>query len=98
VLNETFELLLDLGAEEVLGDFPYLFATSKEGYATANLGVRGQSMEPLFEMMLEAIPGPEFDPEAPLQMLVNTLDWSDYVGRIAIGRIRSGTIRQGQQA
>ncbi|MGI6420078.1 MAG: translational GTPase TypA [Thermoguttaceae bacterium] len=98
VLNETFELLLDLGAEEVLGDFPYLFATSKEGYATANLGVRGQSMEPLFEMMLEAIPGPEIEPEAPLQMLVNTLDWSDYVGRIAIGRIRSGTIRQGQQA
>ena len=54
-------------------------------------------MQPLFDMMLEAIPGPEIDPDAPLQMLVTNLDWSDYVGRIAIGRIYSGSIRPGQQ-
>ena len=97
VLNETFELLLDLGAEDVLGDLPYLFATSKEGYATTSPDVRGDSMQPLLDLILEAVPGPEIDAEAPLQMLVTTLDWSDYVGRIAVGRIQSGTIRQGQQ-
>ena len=59
--------------------------------------VRGDSMQPLLDMMLEAIPGPEIDPDAPLQMLVTNLDWSDYVGRIAVGRIYSGTIRPGQQ-
>ncbi|HBO46346.1 MAG TPA: translational GTPase TypA [Planctomycetaceae bacterium] len=97
VLDETFELLLDLGAEEVLGDFPHIFSTSKEGYAVAAPEDRGDSMKPLLDLMLDAIPGPEVEPDAPLQMLVNTLDWSDYVGRIAIGRIRSGTIRPGQQ-
>ena len=57
----------------------------------------GDSMKPLFDLMLEAIPGPEIDPNAPLQMLVTNLDWSDYVGRIAVGRIYSGTIKPGQQ-
>ncbi|NLE39335.1 MAG: translational GTPase TypA, partial [Pirellulaceae bacterium] len=97
VLDETFDLLLDLGAEDVLGDFPHIFSTSKEGYAVVEPEDRGDSMRPLLDLMLDAIPGPEVEPDAPLQMLVNTLDWSDYVGRIAIGRIRSGTIRPGQQ-
>ena len=97
VLNETFELLLDLGAEDVLGDFPHIFSTSKEGYATADPDHPGDSMQPLLNMMLDAIPGPEIDADAALQMLVTTLDWSDYVGRIAVGRIYSGSIRQGQQ-
>jgi GTP-binding protein len=97
VLNESFELLMDLGGEHILSDFPHIFATSKGGYATHDLDVPGDSMRPLFDMMLESIPGPEIDPDAPLQMLVTNLDWSDYVGRIAIGRIYSGTIRSGQQ-
>ncbi len=97
VLNETYELLLDLGAEDELGDFPHLFATSKESYATHDPDQRGGSMKPLFDMMLDAIPGPEVVADAPLQMLVTTLAWSDYVGRIAVGRIYSGTVRQGQQ-
>jgi len=97
VLNETFELLLDLGAEDVLGDFPHLFCTSKEGYATLDPATRGDSMRPLLDMVLDVLPGPEVVPDAPLAMLVTTLDWSDYVGRIAIGRITSGTIREGQQ-
>ncbi|MBN1589646.1 MAG: translational GTPase TypA [Pirellulales bacterium] len=97
VLNETFELLLDLGAEEVMGDFPHIFSTSREGYATPGPEQRGDSMKPLLDLMLDAIPGPEVDPDSPLQMLVTTLDWSDYVGRIAIGRISSGNIRPDQQ-
>jgi GTP-binding protein len=97
VLNESFELLMDLGGEHILSDFPHIFATSKGGYATHDPDVPGDSMRPLFDMMLEAIPGPEIDPDASLQMLVTNLDWSDYVGRIAIGRIYSGSIRTGQQ-
>jgi len=97
VLNETFELMLDLGAEDVLGDFPHIFATSKDGYATLDPRQRGDSMQPLLDMMLQDIPGPEVDPDAPLQMLVTTLDWSDYVGRIAVGRIYSGTVSRGQR-
>ncbi len=97
VLNESFELLMDLGGEHILSDFPHIFASSKEGFATHDPLAPGDSMRPLFDMMLEAIPGPEIDPDAPLQMLVTNLDWSDYVGRIAVGRIYSGTIRPGQQ-
>ena len=103
VLDETFDLLLDLGAEDVLGDFPHIFASSKEAYATEDpdgnedTDGSGRSMRPLFEMMLDSIPGPEIDAEAPLRMLVTTLNWSDYVGRIAVGRIYSGSIRRGQQ-
>ncbi len=96
-LNESFELLMDLGGEHVLSDFPHIFATSKLGYATHDPDTPGDSMQPLFDMMLEAIPGPEIDPDAPLQMLVTNLDWSDYVGRIAVGRIYSGSIKKGQQ-
>ncbi len=97
VLDEALELLLDLGAEDVVGDLPHIFATSKEGYATDDPDRPGDSMKPLLDLVLETIPGPEIDAEAPLQMLVTTLDWSDYVGRIAVGRIYSGNIRQGQQ-
>jgi GTP-binding protein len=97
VLDESFELLMDLGGEHVLSDFPHIYASSKEGFATHDPDVRGESMQPLFDMMLDCIPGPEIDPDAPLQMLVTNLDWSDYVGRIAVGRIYSGTIRPGQQ-
>jgi GTP-binding protein len=96
VSGEAFDLLMDLGAEH-LDDFPHIFATSKEGYATHDPAVRGDSMAPLLDLMIETVPGPEVDPDAPLQMLVTNLDWSDYVGRIAIGRIYSGSIKPGQQ-
>ncbi|MGD9634369.1 MAG: translational GTPase TypA [Pirellulales bacterium] len=96
VSGEAFDLLMDLGAEH-LDDFPHIFATSKEGYATHDPAVRGESMAPLLDMMIDVVPGPEVDENAPLQMLVTNLDWSDYVGRIAIGRIYSGAIRPGQQ-
>jgi len=95
-LDETFGLLMEMGADEHLEDFKYLFASGREGYATSDPAVRTDSIQPLLDMVLESIPGPEVDPEAPLQMLVTTLDWSEFVGRIAIGRIKAGTIAKGQ--
>jgi len=97
VLSETFDLFMQLGADEHLADFPHIFTSARDGYATADPARRTDSMRPLLDLVLEAIPGPEVDSEAPLQMLVTTLDWSDYVGRIAIGRLHSGSLRQGQQ-
>jgi GTP-binding protein len=96
VSGEAFDLLMDLGAEH-LEDFPHIFASSKLGYATHDPDVPGDSIRPLLDMIVSTVPGPEVDPSAPLQMLVTNLDWSDYVGRIAIGRIYSGTIKAGQQ-
>jgi GTP-binding protein len=97
VLDEVFELFLELGAHEKLADFPYIFASGRAGFATHDPELTGESMKPLLDMVLEKVPGPEVELKAPLQLLVTTLDWSDYVGRIAIGRIQSGTIRKGQQ-
>ena len=96
VLDETFQLFLDLGADDETADFPHLFATARLGYATFDHELPGDSVQPLLDLILERIPGPRVDPEAPLQMLVTTLDWSDYVGRIAVGRIHSGRLRAGQ--
>ena len=95
-LDEALELIIDLGGEEHLSDFPHIFATAKEGYATLDPDVKTDSMRPLLEMVLKEIPGPEIDAGAPLQMVVTTLDWSEFVGRIAVGRIQSGTIHAGQ--
>ncbi len=96
VVDETMELLLDLGAEHHLDDLPFLFTSARDGYATFDPSKPGESMRPLLDLIVDRIPGPEVDAQAPLQILVTTIDWSPYVGRIAIGRIRSGTIRSGQ--
>ena len=96
VVAEALELFLDLGADEQVADFPYVFASAKEGFATEDPEVPGDSMQPLLEMLLEHVPGPEVDVNSPLQMLVSQIDYSEYVGRIAIGRIQAGTIRSGQ--
>jgi len=96
VLSEVFDLFLDLGADDELADFPHIFASAREGYATADPAVKTQSIHPILDLVLETVPGPEIDEQAPLQMLVTNLDWSDYVGRIAIGRIYSGTLRRNQ--
>ena len=96
VVDEALDLLIDLGADEETADFPYLFSSAKEGYATDDPDKRTDSMEILLDMILNEIPGPEVDEVAPTQMLVTTIDWSKYVGRIAIGKLRSGTIRKGQ--
>ncbi len=96
VLDEILGLFLELGADDDLADFPYVFASSRGGFASHDPAVREGTMEPLLDLVLEKIPGPAVDPNAPLRMLVTTLDWSDYVGRIAIGRVESGTLTKGQ--
>ncbi|GIW92513.1 MAG: GTP-binding protein [Pirellulaceae bacterium] len=97
VLDETLELIWDLGGEVTGSDFHYIFATAKEGYATPDLAHRTDSVRPLLDMLLEVVPGPEVEPDAPLQMLVTNLDWSSYVGRIAIGRIYAGSLWKNQR-
>ncbi|GAB5403569.1 MAG: translational GTPase TypA [Aureliella sp.] len=96
VVDEALELLVDLGGEEFLDDFTHIFTSAKEGYATHDPAVRTDSMEPLLDLLLEKIPGPEVEPEEPLQLLVTNLDWSEYVGRIAVGRVQAGTMKTGQ--
>ncbi|MGA1619137.1 MAG: translational GTPase TypA, partial [Pirellulales bacterium] len=95
VLDEILELFLELGADDELADFPYLFASSRDGYASDDPTVREGTMQPLLDLVLKKIPGPAVDQAAPLRMLVTTLDGSDYVGRIAIGRVESGRLTRG---
>ena len=96
VIEEALMLLVDLGGEHFMDHFDLIFASGRSGYATLDWRVPGDSMVPLLDMILEKIPGPEVEPDAPLQMLVTNLDWSDYVGRIAVGRIQCGTMKRGQ--
>jgi GTP-binding protein len=96
VIDEALDLLIDLGADDDIADFPHLFTSAKEGYATTDPRVRTDSMKPLLDMVIQQISGPNVEPDQPLQMLVTTLDWSEYVGRIAIGRIQAGSVEQGQ--
>lgn len=96
VVEEALMLLVDIGGEHYMDHFDVIYASGRSGYATLDWKVPGDSMVPLLDMMIEKIPGPDVEPEAPLQLLVTNLDWSDYVGRIAIGRIQSGTLKKGQ--
>jgi GTP-binding protein len=96
VVEEALMLLVDLGGEHYMDHFDVIFASGRSGYATHDWKTPGDSMIPLLDMMIDKIPGPDVEPEAPLQMLVTNLDWSDYVGRIAIGRIQSGTMKKSQ--
>lgn len=96
VVEEALMLLVDLGGEHYMDHFDVIFTSGRAGYSTFDWKVPGDSMIPLLDMILEKIPGPEIEPDAPLQLLVTNLDWSDYVGRIAVGRIQSGTMKKGQ--
>ena len=95
-LDEALELLADLGGEEQLDTAQFVFASAKEGYATPDPETDCSDMRPLLDLLVDALPGPDVDIDAPLQMMVTTLDWSEFVGRIAVGRIESGSIRLGQ--
>ncbi len=100
VLSEMFDLLAELGADDATLDFPYIFASGRDGYATHDPAGRGEdgvrSVQPLLDLIVKEVPGPVADTEAPLQMMVTTLEWSKYVGRIATGRIICGSVSKGQ--
>jgi GTP-binding protein len=95
-LDEGLELLAELGGDEQLDSAAFVYASAKEGYATTDPDQPTSDMRPLLDLLVDALPGPEVDAEAPLQMMVTTLDWSEYVGRIAVGRIEAGTVDVGQ--
>src|SRR6266436_498327 len=98
VLNEVFDTFVELEADEQQLDFPYIFASGKAGFASNDPTATSGDIRPLFDLIVAKVPGPEVDPDGPLQMLCTTLDFSEYVGRIAIGRIASGRVRRGQKA
>ena len=96
VVDEVYELFLDLDADEEQIEFPIVYTNAKAGWASLEQGVEGTDLEPLLELLLEHVPAPEYDPDAPLQAHVTNLDASPYVGRIAICRVRNGVIRRGE--
>lgn len=97
-VDKVLDLFLELGADDDQCEFPYVFASGLSGYAKKNLEDEGVDMQPLFEQILAHVPSPVGDPNKPLQLQVTTLDYSEYIGRIVIGRIHNGTIKAGQQA
>jgi len=97
VVEEVYELFIDLDADSDQIDFPIVYTNAKAGWASLEEGVEGSDLSPLLDLMLERIPAPEYEPEQPLQAHVTNLDASPYVGRLAICRVRQGTIRSGRQ-
>jgi GTP-binding protein len=92
VVDEVFDLFVKLEAPDRILDFPVIFTSAKEGYATADPTIRTRSMRPLLDMIVEAVPAPSGDPDGPLQMLVSSLSYSPFLGRLAIGKLTSGCI------
>jgi GTP-binding protein len=97
VVNQTFELFDKLGATEEQLDFPVIFASALEGWASTDATKKTEDMTPLYQAVLDSIPVPKVDASAPLQLQISALDYNSYVGRIGIGRIHRGTIKTGQQ-
>jgi GTP-binding protein len=97
VLNEVYDLFIDLDATEEQLEFPVVYTNAKEGTATLDINDASQDLRPLFDLILEMIPSPEYDENGVLQILVTNIDYNDYVGRLAIGRIYAGSVRSGDQ-
>ena len=98
VIDEILDLFIELGADESLLDFPVVYASAREGWAKLSLSDESERLDPLFQTILKHVPAPRGMIDAPLQLLVSSLDYDDYIGRIAIGRVTRGTIRKDQQA
>ena len=96
VIDEILELLMDLDASEAQLDCPFLFASARDGYAKANLDDPNVDMGPLFQAIIDHIPAPEGDPDAGTQVLISTIDYNEYVGRIGVGKVDNGVIRVNQ--
>lgn len=97
VVDEVLELLLDLDANDKQLECPFIFASAREGFAKYKLEDKSDNMIPLFETIINHIPAPEGDAEAPLQLLISTIDYNEYVGRIGVGKIDNGTIKVNQE-
>jgi len=97
VLNAVFDLFVELGADDATLDFPTVYASGRQGIATLDLNVPAVDLLPLINTILKHVPTPDVDPEAPTQMQVMTLDWSDYVGRIGVGKVFAGKVKKGQR-
>lgn len=96
VIDEVLDLFIELEATDEQLEFPVVLASARSGYAKLSMEDPSEDLEPLFKVILENIPAPDVDLEAPLQMLVNTLDYDDYIGRIVVGRVLRGTIHNGE--
>lgn len=97
VVNEVLDLFIELGADEDILDSPFIFASAKEGWASESSDERGENMKPLFNAIVENIDPPAAEDDKPAQLLISTIDYSDYVGRIGIGKIESGSIHKNDQ-
>ena len=98
VIDEVLELFMDLDASDEQLDCPFVFASARNGYAMLNLDDERKDMTPLFETIINYIPGPSGDPEANTQVLISTIDYNEYVGRIGIGKVDNGTLKVNQEA
>ena len=98
VIDEVLDLFIDLGGDEEYLESPFVFTSSKEGTATLDLNVRKENLEELFETIIQYIPAPKVNIDKPLQLLISTVDYNDYVGRIGIGKIERGRISANQDA
>ena len=96
VVNEVFDLFVELEANDDSLDFPVLFASAKEGWATTDLSRPNRNLKPVYDAIIHSIPAPKADPNKPLQMLVTSLEYSDYVGRVAVGKVFAGKLTQAQ--
>ena len=96
VVDEVLELLMDLDASDEQLECPFLYASAREGTCSADPNVDGTDLKPLFETIIDYIPAPEGDPEKGTQILISTIDYNEYVGRIGIGKVDNGSIRVGQ--
>ena len=96
VINKTFDLFDKLGATEEQLDFPVVYASALNGYATLDLAEQSTNMRPLFDAVLKHVPAPDTDEDAPLQLQISALDYSSFVGRIGVGRVRRGRVKPGQ--
>ena len=95
VVDEAIELICEMGGEQYLDEFKFIYASAKDGYATHDIDNLSGDMTPLLDMVIENVPPPEIEPGA-FQMLVTTMDWSEFVGRIAVGKIRAGIVKKNQ--
>ena len=97
IVDEVLDLFIELGADDDQLEFPVVYASGRDGYATLDPDVPGENMQPLFDKIMEEIPAPSGDIDGPLQLLFSNIDYDDYVGRIGIGRIERGSVKAGQQ-